>query len=99
MDDVDLFESDGVAHGIPLANWMNTLKVIAPTKSPGRGTRLKGLGIVVSIAIAAVAIFALTHTLKSIDLDKVFEVIKHTNTSLIVIAAALVTVSYASLTF
>jgi uncharacterized membrane protein YbhN (UPF0104 family) len=76
---------------------MNTLKVIAPTKSPG--SRLKGLGIVVSIAIAAIATYALTHTLKSIDTRAVFDVIRHTNVSLIALAAILVTTSYASLTF
>jgi glycosyltransferase 2 family protein len=78
---------------------MNTLKAVAPTKSPGRRFRLKGLGIVVSIAIAAIAIFALTHTLKSIDTNEVFEVIGHTNVSLIVLAAVLVITSYVSLTF
>jgi glycosyltransferase 2 family protein len=78
---------------------MKTLNVAAPTKSPGKSNRLKGLGIVVSIAIAAVAIFALTHTLKSIDTNEVFEVIRHTDISLIAIAAVLVITSYASLTF
>jgi uncharacterized membrane protein YbhN (UPF0104 family) len=78
---------------------MNTLKAVAPTKSPRRGSRLKGLGIVVSIAIAAVAIYALTHTLKSIDTGEVFEVIRHTKISLIVLAATLVVTSYVSLTF
>jgi len=78
---------------------MKTLNVAVPTKSPGKGSRLKGLGIVVSIAIAAVAIFALTHTLKSIDTKEVFEVIRHTDISLIAIAAGLVITSYASLTF
>ena len=78
---------------------MNTLKVVAPTKSPGKGFKLKGLGIAVSIAIAAIAIFALTHTLKSIDFKEVFEVIRRTNTSLVALAAVLVITSYASLTF
>jgi uncharacterized membrane protein YbhN (UPF0104 family) len=78
---------------------MNTLKVIAPTKSRRGSGRLKGLGIVVSIAIAAIAIYALTHTLKSIDTDEVFEVIRHTNISLIALAAMLVITSYVSLTF
>jgi len=99
MDDVGHHESGGMTLDIARLFWMNTLKVIAPTKSPGKGTRLKGLGIVVSIAIAAIAIFALTHTLKSIDIHEVFEVIKHTNISLIAGAAALVITSYASLTF
>jgi glycosyltransferase 2 family protein len=78
---------------------MNTLKVIAPTKSHRGSGRLKGLGIVVSIAIAAIAIYALTHTLKSIDTTEVFEVIRRTNISLIALAAVLVITSYASLTF
>jgi glycosyltransferase 2 family protein len=78
---------------------MNTLKVIAPTKSPGKRFRLKGLGILVSIAIAAIAIYALTHTLKRIDTNEVFEVIKHTDVSVVALAALLVITSYASLTF
>ena len=78
---------------------MNTLKVAAPTKSHRNGFRLKSLGIVVSIAIAAIAIFALTHTLKSIDTNQVFQVIRRTDTSLIALAAVLVITSYASLTF
>jgi uncharacterized membrane protein YbhN (UPF0104 family) len=78
---------------------MSTLKVVAPTKSSGNHSGLKGLGIVVSIVIAAIAIFALTHTLKSIDTNEVFDVIRHTDVSLIVTAAALVITSYASLTF
>jgi glycosyltransferase 2 family protein len=78
---------------------MNAPKVIASTKSPDRGLKLKGIGVVVSIAITAIAVFALTHTLKSIDTRQVFEVIRHTNTSLIVLAAMLVVISYVSLTF
>ncbi len=78
---------------------MNAPKAIASTKSPDKGFRLKGLGVVVSIAITAIAIFALTHTLKSIDTHEVFEVIRHTNVSLIALAATLVIVSYVGLTF
>ena len=78
---------------------MNAPKVIATTKSSDNGFRLKGLGVVVSIAITAIAIFALTHTLKSIDTHAVFEVIRHTNPWLIVLAAALVVTSYIGLTF
>jgi hypothetical protein len=78
---------------------MSTLKVDAPTKSRRSANRLKGLGIVVSMAIAAIAIFALIHTLKRIDTGEVFEVIKHTNISLIAVAAMLVITSYVSLTF
>ncbi len=77
---------------------MNTLKVSASTTSP-EGSRWRGLGVIVSLAIAAVAIFALTHTLKNIDTKAVFEVIRHTNAGLIALAAVLVATSYASLTF
>ena len=78
---------------------MSTLKVIAPTKSHRSGSRLRGLGVVLGIAIAAIAIYALTHTLKTIDTNEVFEVIRHTNISLIALAALLVITSYVSLTF
>src|SRR4051812_47071997 len=36
-------------------------------KTPGTSVRLRGLGVVVSVAIAAAAIFALTHTLRNVD--------------------------------
>src|SRR5579863_6203217 len=97
MDHVSHRESRGDI-GCPPAR-MNTLNVAAPTKSPGKGNRLKGLGVVVSIAITAIAIFALTHTLKSIDTHEVFQVIRHTDTSLILVAATLVVASYVGLTF
>jgi glycosyltransferase 2 family protein len=99
MDDVAHSESGGRDVGGYLSAPMNAPKVIASTKSPGNRFKLKGLGIVVSIAITAIAIFALTHTLKSIDTKAVFAVIRHTNLSLVVMAAALVVVSYVSLTF
>src|ERR1700748_457037 len=97
MDHVSHRESRGDIGCPPIR--MKTLNVAAPTKSPGKGNRLKGLGIVVSIAIAAVAIFALTHTLTTIDTNEAFEVIRHTDIALVAIAAALVITSYASLTF
>src|ERR1700744_2330289 len=78
---------------------MNAPKVIASAKSPDRNFRLKGLGVVVSIAITAIAIFALTHTLKTINTREVFDVIRHTDMSRIVIAAMLVIISYVGLTF
>ena len=78
---------------------MNAPKAIASAKSPDNGFRLKGIGVVVSIAITAIAIFALTHTLKSIDTHEVFEVIRHTDVSLIALAATLVIISYVGLTF
>lgn len=81
-----------------LPDWMSTLKPTLLPKPPASGGRLKGLGIVVSIAIAVAAIFALTHTLKNVDYDEVFNVIRHTSAGLIALAAMLVVASYASLT-
>jgi glycosyltransferase 2 family protein len=78
--------------------WMSTLKVTVRQKTTGGSARLKGLGVVASVAIAAVAIFALTHALKNVDYDEVFAVVHRTNTGLIALALMLVATSYGSLT-
>jgi glycosyltransferase 2 family protein len=54
--------------------------------------------VVVSIAIAAVAIFALTHALKNVDYGEVSEAVRRTDAGLVVLALLLVTASYGSLT-
>jgi uncharacterized membrane protein YbhN (UPF0104 family) len=82
-----------------LPDWMNALKAALQRRTFGRGGRLRGLGIIISIAIAAAAIYALTHTLRHIDTDEVAEVIRHTNVDLIAMAAVLVAASYLSVTF
>lgn len=69
-----------------LPDGTDTLKVTMLPKPPGGGARLKGLGIVISIAIAAAAIFALTHTLKNVAYNEVLEVVRHTNAGLIALA-------------
>jgi glycosyltransferase 2 family protein len=74
------------------------LKAIVLQKTARSSARLKGLGVVVSLAIAAVAIFALTHALKNVDYDEVFAVIRRTNPGVIVLALMLVAASYVSLT-
>ncbi len=81
-----------------LPDWMNALTVTMLPKPTGSGARLKGLGIVVSIAIAAAAMFALTHMLRSVDYNEVFAVVRRTNVGLIALAAMLVATSYGSLT-
>jgi uncharacterized membrane protein YbhN (UPF0104 family) len=81
-----------------LPDWKNTLKATVLPKPPGGGVRLKGLGVVLGIVIAAVAIFVLTHTIKAIDYDEVFAVVRRTHPGLIALAAMLVTTSYVSLT-
>src|SRR3984893_17463257 len=77
---------------------MHTLKIDLLQKTPGSSARLRGLGVVVSIAIAAMAIYALTHALKHVDYDEVFAVIRRTNSGLIALALTLVAISYGSLT-
>ena len=81
-----------------LPDWTKALKVALQPRTFGR-SRLRGLGIFISIAIAAAAIYALTHTLRHIDADEVAEVIRHTNIGLIALAAMLVAASYLSVTF
>ncbi len=82
----------------PLPDWADTLEVIVLQKTPGSGARLRGLGVVVSLAVAAMAVYALTHALKNIDYHEVFAVIMRTNPSLIALALMLVVTSYGSLT-
>jgi uncharacterized membrane protein YbhN (UPF0104 family) len=77
---------------------MHPLKALVLQKTPRSHARLKGLGVVVSLVIAAAAIFALTHALKNVDYDEVFSVVGNTNPGVIVMALMLVAISYASLT-
>ena len=74
------------------------LTINAPQKTPGSSAWLRGLGIVVSAAIAVMAIFALTHALKNVDYDQVFAIIGRTNAGLVALALMLVATSYGSLT-
>lgn len=73
------------------------MKVAALQKTPG-SARLKGLGVVVSVVIAAAAIYALTHALKNVDYDEVLVAVGRTNPGSVVLALLLVTASYVSLT-
>jgi uncharacterized membrane protein YbhN (UPF0104 family) len=81
-----------------LPDWKNTLKATVLPKPPAGGVRLKGLGVVLGLVIAAVAIFVLSHTLKHIDYDEVLAVVRRTHPGLIALAAMLVATSYISLT-
>ena len=75
-----------------------TLEVNVLQKAPGSSARLRGLGVVVGIAIAAMAIYALTHALKHVNYEEVFAIVGRTNPGLIVLALLLVACSYGSLT-
>jgi glycosyltransferase 2 family protein len=77
---------------------MHPLTANVLQKTPGSRARLKGLGVVVSIAIAAMAIYALTHALKHVDFDKVVAIVRDTDSTLIALALMLVACSYGSLT-
>src|SRR6267142_503740 len=57
-------ESGGNGQLLPLPDWTETLDAIVVQKTPGSGARLRSFGVVVGIAIAATAVFALTHALK-----------------------------------
>jgi uncharacterized membrane protein YbhN (UPF0104 family) len=74
------------------------LEVVVLQKTPASGARLRGLGVVVSLAVAAMAVYALTHALKNVDYHEVFGVIGRTTPSLIGLALMLVVMSYGSLT-
>jgi uncharacterized membrane protein YbhN (UPF0104 family) len=76
----------------------DTLEVIVLQKTHRSSARLKGLGVLVSIAIAGAAIFALTHALKKVDYDEVLAVVHRTNYGTLALALTLVAISYGSLT-
>jgi glycosyltransferase 2 family protein len=62
-------------------------------------SRVKSLGgAVISLAIAAGAVFALTHALKHVRYDEVFAIIRSTDSSVITLSLILVTASYGSIT-
>lgn len=61
-------------------------------------TRLKGLGVIISAVIVALAIFALRHALKNVDYEEVFAVVERTRPGLIALALLFVVISYTSLT-
>ena len=77
---------------------IHTLEINVLQKAPGSSARLRGLGVVVSLAIAAIAIYALTHALKNVNYDEVFAIVRRTDTGLIALALMLVVCSYGSLT-
>ena len=65
----------------------------------GRSARVKGLGgAIISVTIGTAAIFGLTHALRNVDYDQVFDVIRATDFSTIALALVLVTASYGSIT-
>ena len=59
---------------------------------------MRGLGVVVSVAIAAAAIYALTHALKNVDYALVFAAVRRTSPGCIALALVLVATSYITLT-
>lgn len=77
---------------------MHILEIPVLQKTPGSRFRLRGLGVIVSVAIAGMAIFALTHALRNVDYDEVFAIVGRTDNGVIASALMLVAFSYGSLT-
>jgi glycosyltransferase 2 family protein len=92
-------ESGGAKAPSTLADWISALKLNVLKDKLGSSARLKGIaGIILSVAITAGAIFALTHALKNVDYHQVFSIIRGTEFSVIALALMLVTASYGSIT-
>jgi glycosyltransferase 2 family protein len=82
----------------PLPKWTPTSELVVVHKTPGSSARMRGLGVVVGIVIAAIAVYALTHALKNVNYDEVLAIVRRTNPGLIALALLLVATSYGSLT-
>lgn len=91
-------ESNGATPNRSWPAWIDILKVNALQKPLFGNARLKGLGVVISVAIVASAIYALTHAIKKVNFSEVMAVVERTDPHLIALALLLVAVSYASLT-
>ena len=81
-----------------MPEWINILKAKSLQKPLFGNAKLKGLGVVISLAIVAIAIFALTHVIKKVDYNEVLAVVSHTAPGVVALALALVACSYGSLT-
>ena len=73
-----------------LPQWIPTLTIDVLQKRLVSRARLEGLGAVVGLVIAAVAIFALMHSLKNVNYDEVVAAVRRTETGLIALALTLV---------
>ena len=86
-------------HSTSLPERIHALTINVLQKTPASSARLRGLGgVVVSVAIAGIAIYALTHALRHVDFDEVFAIVARTDAGLIALALMLVVTSYGSLT-
>jgi hypothetical protein len=75
-----------------------TLKVNVLQKPLFSSNRLKGLGVVFGVAIAVMALFALTHAIRNVNYGEVAAAVEQTDPGLIALALLLVAASYGSLT-
>ena len=86
-------------HSEAAFSWIRALKLNFFQKKFTTRSRLKGLGgALVSVAIAAGAVFALTRALKHVRYDEVFAIIRSTDFSVLALSLMLVTASYGSIT-
>ena len=86
-------------HSEAAFSWIRALKLNFFQKKFTIRSRWKGLGgALVSVAIGAGAVFALTHALKHVRYDEVFAIIRSTDFSVLALSLMLVTASYGSIT-
>jgi glycosyltransferase 2 family protein len=86
-------------HSEAAFSWIRALKLNFFQKKFTLRSRWKGLGgALVSVAIGAGAVFALTHALKHVRYDEVFAIIRSTDFSVLALSMMLVTASYGSIT-
>lgn len=83
----------------PQPEWTRSLTDQLLQRTSGRKAWLRGAaGVMLSILIAAGAIYALTHAIKKLDFAKVISIVEDTDPKLIMLAFGLIVTSYASLT-
>jgi glycosyltransferase 2 family protein len=86
-------------HSEAAFSWIRALKLNFFQKKFTIRSRWKGLGgALVSVAIGAGAVFALTHALKHVRYDEVFAIIRSTDFGVLALSMMLVTASYGSIT-
>jgi uncharacterized membrane protein YbhN (UPF0104 family) len=82
-----------------MAQWRERLRaLLTATRTIGNCVGWKGLGVLVSVTIAAIAFWSLARALKGVDVHEVMAALRQTTPLSAVLAAVFTAISYASLT-